>query len=114
MINVLSDNSAYKIITDQDNSKSAKSDDTSKSGSSVNSEKKEKTAKKTRAPRKPKYTAIEQIPCPVCGKGHIVKGKTAFGCSNYAGGCNKTYPFTDFPADSKPDALEKLIKKTLK
>ncbi|MGM9799994.1 MAG: DNA topoisomerase 3 [Muribaculaceae bacterium] len=114
VINVLSDNSAYKIITDQDNGKSSKSDDTSKSGSSVNSEKKEKTAKKTRAPRKPKYTAIEQIPCPICGKGHIVKGKTAFGCSNYAGGCNKTYPFTDFPADSKPDALEKLIKKTMK
>ena len=26
-------------------------------------------------------------PCPVCGQGHIIKGKTAYGCSRWREGC---------------------------
>ena len=26
-------------------------------------------------------------PCPLCGKGHIIKGKTAYGCSEWRSGC---------------------------
>ncbi len=26
-------------------------------------------------------------PCPLCGKGHIIKGKTAYGCSEWKSGC---------------------------
>ena len=26
-------------------------------------------------------------PCPVCGKGIIIKGKTAYGCSEWKNGC---------------------------
>ena len=26
-------------------------------------------------------------PCPLCGKGHIIKGKTAYGCSEWKNGC---------------------------
>ena len=26
-------------------------------------------------------------PCPVCGKGTIIKGKTAYGCSEWRNGC---------------------------
>jgi DNA topoisomerase-3 len=26
-------------------------------------------------------------PCPLCGKGHIIKGKTAYGCSEWRNGC---------------------------
>ena len=31
--------------------------------------------------------------CPVCGKGTIIKGKTAYGCSNWKGGCKFRLPF---------------------
>ena len=32
-------------------------------------------------------------PCPMCGKGHIIKGKTAYGCSEWRNGCNWRKPF---------------------
>lgn len=31
--------------------------------------------------------------CPVCGKGIIIKGKTAYGCSNWKNGCKFRKPF---------------------
>ena len=31
-------------------------------------------------------------PCPVCGKGTIIKGKTAYGCSRWKEGCNFRQP----------------------
>ena len=31
--------------------------------------------------------------CPVCGKGTIIKGKTAYGCSRWREGCNFRKPF---------------------
>lgn len=33
--------------------------------------------------------------CPLCGKGHILKGKTAYGCSEWKAGCNYRRPFTN-------------------
>jgi DNA topoisomerase-3 len=33
------------------------------------------------------------MPCPLCGQGTVIKGKTAYGCSNYQKGCNFRYPF---------------------
>ena len=33
-------------------------------------------------------------PCPLCGKGHIIKGKTAYGCSEWKNGCTWRQPFT--------------------
>ena len=32
-------------------------------------------------------------PCPVCGKGTIIKGKTAYGCSEWRNGCTFRKPF---------------------
>ena len=32
-------------------------------------------------------------PCPLCGKGHIIKGKTAYGCSEWKNGCTWRQPF---------------------
>ena len=31
--------------------------------------------------------SIENQPCPLCGKGYIIKGKTAYGCSRWREGC---------------------------
>lgn len=56
--------------------------------------------KKTAAPKKTaaKSTAsaddsIIGTPCPVCGKGTIIKGKTAYGCSNWKNGCTYRVAF---------------------
>lgn len=32
-------------------------------------------------------------PCPICGTGTIIKGKTAYGCSNWKSGCTFRLPF---------------------
>ncbi len=37
--------------------------------------------------------AIIGQPCPLCGKGHIIKGKTAYGCSEWRNGCTYRKPF---------------------
>ena len=34
-------------------------------------------------------------PCPVCGQGTIIKGKTAYGCSRWKEGCTYRKPFTE-------------------
>ncbi len=51
--------------------------------------------KKKKAPRK-KTAAKDNLigqPCPLCGKGHIIKGKTAYGCSEWKNGCTWRQPF---------------------
>ena len=37
--------------------------------------------------------AIIGQPCPLCRKGHIIKGKTAYGCSEWRNGCTYRKPF---------------------
>lgn len=36
---------------------------------------------------------VEGAKCPVCGKGVIIKGKTAYGCSRWKEGCTFRHPF---------------------
>ena len=38
-------------------------------------------------------TPVEGQPCPVCGQGLIIRGKTAFGCSRWKEGCTYRVPF---------------------
>ncbi len=35
------------------------------------------------------------LPCPVCTEGHIIKGRTAYGCSRWKEGCTFRRPFED-------------------
>lgn len=53
--------------------------------------KKKKTTKKktttAKADNKKTDDSIIGTTCPVCGKGTIIKGKTAYGCSNWRNGC---------------------------
>jgi DNA topoisomerase III, bacteria and conjugative plasmid len=94
VLNVLSDNSNRRIVTEieEDRKKAAKGG-------------KEKP-KKVRAPR---VTKLEQVVCPVCGKGHIVKGRAAFGCSEFRSGCTFRLSFEECPADTTPARLKKKI-----
>ena len=100
---VLSDNSSRKIQVEE--TAPQKTDEP----------KKTKTA--TKKPRKPKaapaqaITDIAQITCPACGKGHLLKGRTAYGCSAYASGCTFRLPFDTYPADLAPADLARQIKK---
>jgi DNA topoisomerase-3 len=91
--NVLNDNSGFQIkVEDKPEKKSkAKKDAT--------------TPKKPRAPRKKKVTELSKIKCPKCGKGYIIKGRTAYGCSNYASGCDMLLPFSQYSADLTPQEL---------
>ena len=37
--------------------------------------------------------SIVETVCPLCGQGHLIKGKTAYGCSRWKEGCNYRVPF---------------------
>ncbi|KAA6324223.1 DNA topoisomerase 3, partial [termite gut metagenome] len=44
-------------------------------------------------PAEPKPDALINSSCPLCGKGVIIKGKTAYGCSEWKNGCTYRKPF---------------------
>jgi DNA topoisomerase-3 len=98
VLNVLRDNTSGSIAVEQGKPSKPKSPSSSKG---------EAKPKKPRAPR-PK--SFEEIPCPVCGKGHILKGNTGFGCSEYKNGCHTVLPFSDYPADLTLAKLSNLLK----
>ena len=88
---VLSDNTNRRVTTMEE---------------TVKEEASKKTAAKRKAsPRKPKAATKEEKPenppadewvgkpCPLCGKGTIIKGKTAYGCSEWKNGCTFRKPF---------------------
>ena len=102
VLNVLRDNSSGSISVEQGKQGKPKSP--------AGSEGAEKP-KKQRAPR---LKSIEEIPCPVCGKGHLVKGHTAYGCSEYRNGCHTVLPFAEYPADLTPAKLSRLVKRNFK
>lgn len=90
VINVLSDNSSRKIEI-------------------IEEEKKTSKAKSKSQGERKRITKFEQITCPKCGKGHILKGRTAFGCSEYKAGCDLKLPFEQYPETLTPSKLNKLI-----
>lgn len=93
VVNVLSDNSAHRIVIEDD-------------------KKEVKSAKKSRKPREKKtIESIEKIKCPKCKKGHLLKGKTAYGCSEYKSGCDLRLAFQDYPAELIPQQLYDLLRK---
>lgn len=95
VIDVLADSSSTRIAV-EDSPKSKPSKD---------------SKAKTSEPKKPrKKITLESIKCPVCKEGHILKGKTAYGCSKYASGCGFRLPFDRHPADLSPSQLAKIVK----
>ncbi len=39
--------------------------------------------------------SVEGTICPLCGKGTLLKGKTAYGCSEWKNGCTYRKPFNE-------------------
>lgn len=98
VLNVLADNSRSKIVVEQ-------APETKKGNAKGN-------AKDSDAPKKPRATRItkfEQVECPLCGSGHIVKGHTAFGCSRHREGCGLRLFFTEYPDTLTPSKLKKKL-----
>ena len=69
---------------------------------------KKKPAKRKAAPRKaatapaakaaptqptPQADPMVGKPCPLCGRGTLIKGKSAYGCSRWREGCTYRLPF---------------------
>lgn len=84
---VISDNSNRHIVTvGPKNEKAGKAEPKRKP-------RKKATAPKAAKAKKEDPDAIVGKPCPLCGKGHIIKGKTAYGCSRWREGCTWRKPF---------------------
>lgn len=65
---------------------------------SENNAPKKKRAPRKKATEKPDTPATDPLvgqPCPVCGQGTIIKGKTAYGCSRWKEGCTWRQPFEE-------------------
>ena len=84
---VMSDasNRRVTVLTDEDLKKTRKRTP----DKAVQALPKKSTPKKKTEPQNP----LVGQPCPLCGKGHIIKGKTAYGCSEWKNGCTYRQPF---------------------
>ncbi len=102
---VLSDNSQRKIIVE------TKVNTEGKNAATKETPAKEAAKPKVAKKRAPAVKSLEQIQCPICGKGHLLKGRSAYGCTEYRSGCALRLPFDQYPADLTPARLNAAIKK---
>jgi DNA topoisomerase-3 len=91
-------NRQVAVTTEDDLKKKAKKVAPSNAPAGFQPQKKaasKKTTKKTLEEVKAAHNPDEVIgmPCPVCHEGHIIKGKTAYGCSRWKEGCTYRLPF---------------------
>ena len=79
---------------------------------------KEPKGKKTRKPRakkektagQPESTTVPAKPvCPICKKGSILRGKTAYGCSDYKDGCTFRMDYATYGEGLSDEELVKVI-----
>lgn len=81
---VLADNSNRRVALTLEEEKKKKNE--KKSAEKVT--KKKSTPKKNKKEEKNLLAPVQEGDiCPLCGKGYILKGKTAFGCSEWKNGC---------------------------
>ena len=105
VINVLSDQSTRRITIEEAVKEQPKE------------EKKEKKPRKPRAKKEeaPKEKAAPKQPekpvCPLCKKGSILRGKTAYGCSEYKNGCTFRLDYATYGEGLSDEELVKVIGK---
>ena len=92
---VLADNSNrhVTVTTDDDLKKKAKKKAATPRSKAQGTAKPDKAKPKQEAQTLPADDSIIGRTCPVCGKGHIIKGKTAYGCDRWRDGCTFRLPF---------------------
>lgn len=94
---VMSDNSAVRVaITPEEEVKGSKTKAKAAEGKTAEGKSAE-APKKPRTRKKAKPYTLATLPkvCPKCGVGQIVRGRTCFGCTNFANGCDFRIPFSD-------------------
>lgn len=64
------------------------------------------------SPPKSEEVRSTEIPCPRCGRGVLLRGRTAFGCSAYHEGCDYRIPFEICPETSSVEALQSYIERS--
>ena len=99
----------YTVLRDNSNRRVTVMPEEPKAPAAKPAAREKKTEKKTTARKKkdapspapanslPEGDAIVEQPCPLCGKGTILKGKTAYGCSEWKNGCTFRKPFDPAP-----------------
>ncbi len=86
---VMNDNSSRRIFTADEEMKKAPTKTKTVRRKSASTEKSESVKNEVAASQ----DDIMGQPCPVCHKGHIIKGHTAYGCSEWKSGCSFRKPF---------------------
>ncbi|MDE6113974.1 MAG: DNA topoisomerase 3 [Muribaculum sp.] len=99
VINVLNDNSARRINVEE---------------AVPEKKKKESAASVKKRQSSPRIKSLEEIVCPVCGKGFLLKGRSAYGCSRFKEGCDFRVDFTECGADLTPARVASFVKKKYK
>ena len=92
---VLADNSNLHVAvtTDEDLKKKAKKKAATPKQTGQSTAKQARTTQKKKAQTLTADDSIIGKTCPTCGKGHIIKGKTAYGCDRWKEGCTFRLPF---------------------
>lgn len=93
VLNVLSDQSARTITIEEQEEEKAT----------------EKKSSKERKPSPKKEKKVPEVHCPICKKGTILRGKTAYGCSEYKNGCTFRLDYATYGAGLSDEELEKII-----
>lgn len=108
VISVLSDNSnrhitVQEVLSDKNDKKASNAAEDSVKTKKKPTRKRASSQKRKTADKPKEETAVapptSQVdawvgqPCPLCGKGTIIKGKTAYGCSQWKEGCTFRKPF---------------------
>lgn len=65
----------------------------------------------TPATEKPAVAAAEKPICPICRKGAILRGRTAYGCDAYKEGCTFRLDYATYGADLSDAQLIEIIKR---
>jgi DNA topoisomerase III len=104
----------YKtIVIEQDQKLDEKEEENTSAEDSKPGKKKAaaKPKNEKKAEKKEKDSEPEIITCPKCKKGKILKGKAAFGCSEYKNGCTFKIQFEQFGIQLTDKQIFTLIKK---
>lgn len=90
VLEVMKENPTHRLVVAQSNV-SANNQPIASADQNTASKKQSTTSSKRKSIKKP--TIKEGAPCPKCGKGVIIKGRTAYGCSLWREGCDWRQPF---------------------
>ncbi|HIU89922.1 MAG TPA: DNA topoisomerase III, partial [Candidatus Caccomonas pullistercoris] len=114
VLDVLADNTSRRVTVEPEEAKPKHKAAKKETGNghslaaSAEGKKKKATGKKAATPQKEDATDTppavpaavrEGQPCPLCGRGTIIRGHTAYGCSEWRNGCTFRAPLDPHPAE---------------